>query len=240
MKWFNIESKADVGEIYITDAIGEWGQSVNDFQKEFNQIKDKRAIRVYINSPGGSVTDGWSIYNIISKYRDKVEVEVIGMAASIASVIALSGSKLIMNKGTYYMIHRASTLMWGSAKDLRKTADLMEMMETDIVNLYETKTALTRDEIIQAMEDETWYTASEALDVGFADMVNDTPAIAAKFNGDVVNHIKIPEELKAVETEVEVVDVKNEEVEVSTQDILGEEKNRNTAICIKRMEYNLL
>ena len=104
-KWFKISAEADedTAEIAIFGNIGAswWDDSITaaDFKKEFDGIKDRKSIKVTINSPGGDLFDGVAIYNMISQVRDKVETEVLGMAASAASVIALAGNKLTMGEG---------------------------------------------------------------------------------------------------------------------------------------------
>ena len=93
-KWYSIvDTKADVAEVSIFEEIGCWGVSSKQFLDDFQAIKDKSEIHVYVNSPGGDVMDGMAIYNVLASVREKVTVEVFGIAASIASVIALAGSE---------------------------------------------------------------------------------------------------------------------------------------------------
>jgi len=178
-KWFAMQALADTAEISIFDEIGGWGITVADFKEAFDLVKDKKAITVYINSPGGDVTTGMALYNLLASKRDKITVEVLGIAASIASVIALAGKELVMDEGSYYMIHNPWSVAWGEADELRKTADVLDKMRGELINLYAARSGLDADEIGQMMDDETWMTADEAVEKGFASRVHKTVKAAA-------------------------------------------------------------
>lgn len=179
-KWFAMQAIGDTAEISIFDEIGGWGITVADFKDAFDLVKDKKAITVYINSPGGDVTTGMALYNLLAQVRDKLTIEVIGIAASIASVVALAGKELpVMDEGTYYMIHNPWSVAWGEADDLRKTADVLDKMRGELINLYAARSGLDADEIGQMMDDETWLTADEAVEKGFASRVHKTVKAAA-------------------------------------------------------------
>jgi len=185
-KWFAIEAKsADSAEISIFDEIGGWGISVQQFKDAFDLVRDKKDITVYINSPGGSVTEGMALYNILASARAKVTIEVIGLAASIASIIALAGKELIMDEGTYLMIHNPWTITWGEADELRKTADVLDKMRGELINIYSSRSGIDAEEIGQMMDDETWLTADEAMEKGFASRVQRTTKAAALSTFDV-------------------------------------------------------
>ena len=178
--WFSVRDLAeDEAELVIFDEIGGWGQSVDDFKRAFDQVKNKKAIKLFINSPGGVVTDGWAIFNMLQRIRDKLTVEVIGLAASMASVVALAGKKLTMCRGSYFMIHNPWTIAWGDSTELRKMADTMDKMREDIITLYNDRSALTRDEIVAMMDEETWISADDAQEYGFADSITDDALVAA-------------------------------------------------------------
>ena len=167
-KWFAIEAKADIAEISVFDEIGGWGITVAQFKEAFDLVKDKGQVTLMLNSPGGSVTEGMALYNILSSIRSKLTVEVVGVAASIASIVALAGKDLIMDEGTYFMIHNPWTITWGEADELRKTADVLDKMRGELINIYASRSGLDADEIGKMMDDETWLTADEARDMGFA------------------------------------------------------------------------
>ena len=176
-QWFKITAKETSAEVSIFGDIGSswWGDSVTlaDFKAEFDQVRDKAEIRVLVNSPGGDVWDGMGIYNLLSGVRQKVTVEVLGMAASIASIIALAGKELVMGAGSFYMIHNPITFAAGGSGDLRKIADLLDTVRGQMVGIYSQRTALSTEELESAMDEETWYTAEQAVESGFASSVAD-------------------------------------------------------------------
>lgn len=180
-RWYSFSAKKNgVVEISIFDEIGFWGTTARDFKREFDEVKDAESIRVSLNSPGGRFFDGMAIYQMLSSVRDKVSVEVYGLAASIASVIALAGKSLTIARGSYFMIHNPFTLAVGGAKELRDTADILDKMQGDLANLYAGKTGMTTGEITALMDAETWYTADEAHESRFADDVSDYGEVAAR------------------------------------------------------------
>ena len=179
-KWFAIQALADVAEISIFDEIGGWGIQLPEFKEAFDLVKDKKAITVYINSPGGDVTTGMALYNLLAQVRDKLTIEVIGIAASIASVVALAGKSLpVMDEGTYYMIHNPWSVAWGDADEFRKTADVLDKMGGQLINIYASRSGLSAEEIEKMMDEETWLTADEAVEKGFASHVHRTAKAAA-------------------------------------------------------------
>ena len=189
-KWFKIQAKDnDTAEISIFGDIGAswWGESNSaaDFKKAFDEVKDKKEINILINSPGGDVFDGIAIYNIIATERAKVSVEVIGLAASAASIIALAGSSLKIDAGGFFMIHNVWSFAMGDANDMRETADRLDKIGGELVNIYEAHSDLSADEIQEFMDAETWFTAAEAVEHGFADEQAEPEDIAASVPVDI-------------------------------------------------------
>lgn len=182
-KWYQIKNKGDRAEIWIYEQIGEdfWtggGVTAKNFQKELSAIKATQ-IDLHINSPGGEVFDGITIYNLIKQHPANVTTYIDGLAASIASVIALAGDKVIMAENALYMVHNPWGFAMGDASEMRKTADLLDKVAGSLVTAYTTKTGQT-DEQIQAMLDaETWMTAQEAKDAGFIDQISEQMDLAA-------------------------------------------------------------
>lgn len=136
-----------------------------------NAGSDVKLIRVLIDSPGGSVFDGVSICNLLKRHAARVEVEVVGEAASAASVVAMSGDKISIHEGAMFMVHRASSITWGFASDMRTTADALDEITKSITDIYATRTGLERAELDKMVTAETWLTASRSVDFGFADAV---------------------------------------------------------------------
>ncbi|KYO58412.1 head maturation protease, ClpP-related [Vibrio parahaemolyticus] len=182
--WYSIKNAAG-GEpvtILIYDEIGLWGITAEEFVNQLNGI-DAEEIDLRINSPGGSVFEGMAIYNALRRHKAKISTYVDGLAASMGSVIALAGDEVNMAENAYYMIHNPWGGCWGEAKDMRKYADRLDEMREQIANIYQAKTGLDRDAILQAMDDETWYTGKTAQDAGFVDNLTETLDAAACYHG---------------------------------------------------------
>lgn len=158
-------------ELYIYGDIvsdnDKWFETdVTDMEiKEFlDEIKDAKELDIYINSGGGSVFAGMAIYNMLSRHKAKKTVYVDGLAASIASVIALVGDTVYIPSNAYFMIHRAWGFEVGNAEDMLKMAETLEKIDQGILNVYKEKLrdGITEQEIWQMMQDETWFTGDEA------------------------------------------------------------------------------
>jgi ATP-dependent Clp endopeptidase proteolytic subunit ClpP len=169
--WYTFTAKADAeADVHIYSEIGGFGVSAEAFVNELKTINAKR-LNVRINSPGGSVFDGFAIFNALRGYKGEVVTYVDGLAASAASVIAIAGRELRIAKNGYLMIHNAAAGVWGGADDMRKTADLLEKLNGTIADAYSEKTKRSRDEMLALMESETWMNAKDAKDMGFVDAI---------------------------------------------------------------------
>ena len=199
-RWYSMKAKDDdEAEISIFDAIGGWGGiGVAEFKKDFDAVRAKKRIRLLLNSPGGDVFDGMAIYNILAGERNKLEVHVLGMAASMASIIALAGQELVMGRGSYLMIHNPSGLCIGDAAEMQKMADVLGKIAGQMAKIYAGESNLTREEALAAMAEETWYTADEAMAAGFADSVEDYGDVAANlsFNLERFQYAHVPQALR--------------------------------------------
>ncbi len=183
MKWYKIESKADKAEIWIYEMIGEdfWtggGVTAKSFQKDLAEIKASQ-IDLHINSPGGEVFDGITIYNLLKQHPATVTTYIDGIAASIASVIALAGDKVYMAENALYMMHNPQGLTIGDSADMRKMADVLDKVRGSMTIAYSTKTGKTEDDINALLDAETWMNADEALEAGFVDEISDKMDLAA-------------------------------------------------------------
>jgi ATP-dependent protease ClpP protease subunit len=178
-RWFSMKASETEAEISIFDEIGLWGITVGDFKKELDAVKDRASIKLLLNSPGGSVFDGMAIYNLLLPLKDRLTVHVLGLAASIASVIALAGKSVTMAGGTYFMIHSPWAMIIGTASEMRKIADLLESIGSNMADIYTARSTYTRDEVLKLMAEETWLTAEEAVDAGFADEADELMEVAA-------------------------------------------------------------
>lgn len=180
--WFTAKVVRGVGEIAIFDEIGSFGVSAADFRDELLALGNVGRIVVRINSPGGDVFDGLAIYNLLKGVSAEVEVIIDGIAASMASVIAMAGDIVRMPENAFMMLHLPSGGVLGNADDMREQADALDKIRDGMVMAYVAKTGMSTDEMVALLEaGETWLTAAEAVDMGFADEVIDAVKVAAKF-----------------------------------------------------------
>lgn len=174
----------DEAEVSIFGPIGgDWwggGVTLDDLKAVFDEVKGAAKIRVLLNSEGGDAFDGMAMYNLLSKVRDRLTVEVLGFAASAASVIALAGHELVIDEGAYLMIHEPWGVTVGPADDHRQTADLLDKMTGQFADLYAEHSTLSREAALEAMKAETWYTAAEAVEAGFATAVGEEAEVEAR------------------------------------------------------------
>nr|DAN25204.1 MAG TPA: major capsid protein [Caudoviricetes sp.] len=152
-----------------------WGDEVTPdlFREELKQHAGD--LTVVINSPGGDVFAGLAIYNALVNHSGNVTVRVDGLAASIASVIAMAGDKIIMSPGSMIMIHRPSVCAMGTVDDMEKAKDVLTKIEEGITPIYAKRTGLDEDKIAELLEAETWMLADKAVELGFADEVSEAP-----------------------------------------------------------------
>lgn len=179
-------SNPSAGEIYIYSEISSeqfWGDetTATTFKEDLEAMGDLQTLNIYINSPGGSVFEGNSIYNIIKRHKAHVNVHIDGVAASIASVIAMAGDTIFMPKNAMMMIHNPWVMTAGNASELRKQADDMDRIRESLVEAYLAKSngKIERSNLIELLDAETWLTATECVTYGLADVVEETQTMAA-------------------------------------------------------------
>ena len=146
---------------------------------------------IYINSGGGSVFAGMSIYNILSRYKGNKTVYVDGLAGSIASVIAMAGDKIVMPKNSFLMIHKPSCFVAGNANDFTKMAQTLDTIEQGIINVYQTKLKddVNIDDIKSMVNDETWLTGEQAAQYFNIEVSEANNAIAFIRKSDFENYL---------------------------------------------------
>lgn len=176
----------ETSTIQIFDQIGEdWyggsGLSAKQFSDVLNEIGNGPLL-VEINSPGGNVWDGLSIYNQLRGRKAPVTTRVVGIAASIASIIALAGDKVEMADAALMMIHDPSGMASGTSEDMRKMADALDQHAEVLVGVYAKKTGKSPESIRAAMKAETWFTTEEAMMFGLCDKPIKQLAMAAKWH----------------------------------------------------------
>ncbi|MGO5077260.1 head maturation protease, ClpP-related [Oscillospiraceae bacterium LCP25S3_E3] len=139
------------------------------FKDELNA--DSGDITVWINSPGGDVFAAAQIYNMLRDYKGHVTVKIDGLAASAASVIAVAGDTVLVSPVAMMMIHNPATVAMGNTKDMEAAIAMLNEVKESILNAYVDKTGLSRNKLSKMMDDETWFNAKKAVELGFADRV---------------------------------------------------------------------
>jgi ATP-dependent Clp protease protease subunit len=196
---YRIEAKEKEADIFLYDMIDSfWGIGAKQFVKDLNAIKAD-TINLRINSPGGDVFDGTTIFNALRNHKAHVISHIDGLAASMASVIALAGDEVRMAENAMMMIHDPSTIVWGTAEDMRKTAELLDKIRDNLAQTYVDKTGESMDYIRDLMADETWFSAEEALDIGLVDEVTGKTDTKACF--DLSKFKNVPEAMKDLPSE---------------------------------------
>ena len=186
---FRVKNQADnEAEILLYDYIADFDNeewhftSAKGFIDKIKALGDVKKINLRINSVGGDVFEALAIYNYLKSHKAKIHVYIDGLAASAASVVAMSGKKITMPSNAMMMIHNPSGGVYGNAEDMRETADILDKIRDSIANVYITRTGLDREKVNSMMNDETWFSAEEALDMKFCDEVTEPIKISAKAN----------------------------------------------------------
>ena len=175
----NAPDKNGEVELSLYDEIGSFGIGAKEFIAELKEHKDQH-IHLRINSPGGEIVEGSAIYNALTRHKGGLTVHIDALAASMASVIAMSGDPVYMADNALLMIHNPWTLAAGEAKDLRKQADLLDTMKSNLIRAYQKKSGMEEKAIAKLMDEETWLDAVEAVALGFVDAIEDgIPAAAS-------------------------------------------------------------
>lgn len=190
-----------------SESLGEWqkyypeDKAPKDVQDFLDQLDGVTKINVHINSGGGSVFGGIAIYNILKRHNAEITVYVEGLAASIASVIAMAGDKIIIPANAQMMIHKPSSITWGNADDMRKEADILDGCQKVILNTYmqHTKEGVTPEQINALIDAETWKNGEEWQE--FFDIEVTEKSNAAACASDYFDrYSNLPEKLKAGRT----------------------------------------
>jgi ATP-dependent Clp protease protease subunit len=161
-----------------------WGDEVTpkQFKEDLDALGDVDELSVYINSDGGDVFAGQAIHSMLRRHKAKITVYVDGLAASIASVVAMAGDVIRMPRNAMMMIHNPWTIALGNAEDFRKMAEDLDKIRESIITTYQDKSGMDKDKIVELMDAETWLTAEEAVEYGLADELEETKAVAASLD----------------------------------------------------------
>lgn len=175
--WYRISNAAspDEAEVMLYDEVGGWyGATADQFIADLRGVTAPN-LRVRINSPGGSVFEGIAIANALRAHPANITVQVDGIAASIASVIAMAGDRIEMGPNTMLMIHDASGVCLGNAADMEEMAELLDLISDNIADAYASRAGGTREQWRERMRAETWYLPEDAVENGLADEAVQAP-----------------------------------------------------------------
>lgn len=181
-----------MNKLDIEGVIG-WDVTASSVKRTLAEFDESEDLLATLNSPGGYIDDGFSIYTALKNRPGNVHIHITGIAASMGSVIAMAGDTVTMEETGLAMIHPPSSIAWGTAVDMRKQADVLDKYESRIVTAYERRTLkLSSEELANAIAEETWYTAQEFLAAGFIDEVRDgEPAASTTQNRASVEWLRV-------------------------------------------------
>jgi len=178
------ENKGETASIDIFDVIGSdyfgEGFTAKRMSAALKSIGEDKDVIVNINSPGGDVFESATIYNLLAQHKGNVTVNILGLAASGASVIAMAGDTIKISKIGFLMIHNAWSIVMGNRNDLREAADALEQFDKAILAAYVSRASAPENKIAKMMDSETWIGADDAIEYGFADELIDTKTAPAK------------------------------------------------------------
>ena len=190
--WYNFkQTDTDPAVLSIFDDIGAFGVSAKSFLNDLASAQGD-SVRVEINSPGGDVFAGLAIYNGLRNSGKKVNVRVLGLAASAASLVAMAGDTIEMPENSFMMVHNPWGFAMGGASDMRDTADMLDKLGASLASTYAKRTGKSTEEITALLDAETWMSAAEAVEAGFATSVISEVPVKAAFDLD-----RLPENVRA-------------------------------------------
>lgn len=186
-QWFSMKADDKNAEILIYDEIGKsfWNDEAigaKKFLEDLSALGDVEAITLRINSPGGDVFDGVAIHNALKNHGAKITAHIDGIAASIASYIAMAADKIVMPANAFMLIHGASGFAMGNAEDMRSVADDLDRVDKSIIATYAARSGSKAAAVKKLMTEDRLMDAAEAKELGFADELTKEVKLAASFS----------------------------------------------------------
>lgn len=195
--YFEIKAiSEDSAAIYLFDEVGWYDADAQYFKNKLDEMGDIANIDLHINSPGGSVFEGLAIFNILKAHPAQITIYIDGLAASMASYIAMVGDLVVMPENAIMMIHNPNTVAYGEEKDMDKAKEILSTAKRAMLGAYMAKSGKTEQEVSGIMDAETWMSGSEAVEQGFADVLEKPVEMAACANFDLKAYKNTPEILK--------------------------------------------
>jgi ATP-dependent Clp protease, protease subunit len=214
--WYNIKAAAegsDVAEVNILDYIGAWGVNAKEFLGEFRALKAS-TVKVYVNSPGGSVFEALAIFNGMRATGKTIEIHILGVAASAASYIAMAGDKIVMPSNTMMFVHNPINAVYGNAEEMREMADVLDKIGASLMATYMKRWKGEEQALKDLFAAESYLTAAECLENGFCDEVTEEITAEAAFDVD-----RLPEAVQAVFAKAKVKQTPIEPAALSADDV---------------------
>lgn len=200
-KFWNVKAEGKRAQLDLFGYVGgskddPWGKGFNEaeFLADFRKIPSDSPLDISINSFGGAVYTGLSIYSLLKAHKGQITFRIDGAAMSAATIItSVPGAKVVMPRGSMMMIHKVSSGVWGNTDDMRKAADDMEKLEDNLIDIYVEKTGRTVAEIKEKVNAESYFTAEEAVEFGLADEIDETTEVKNTASGGFVmlNGLKV-------------------------------------------------
>lgn len=187
-------SISSAGELLLYGEIGEWwdGLDAKTIVDKLESLNDSK-LTIRIHSAGGYVLEGLAIYNRLKESKAHKTVIIDGLAASMASVVAMAGDHIVMPENAWLMIHKPHNWVSGNADELRKTADTLDGFESSLISIYAAKTGMKNDDLAEMLRSETWLSAKDALELGFIDEISNPVKAAASI--DLTQFTNVPGDL---------------------------------------------
>ncbi len=180
-RWYDIQAKDEHAEIVMYGDIGAYDITAKDFRAELFALKANE-ISLRINSRGGDVFEGVAIFNALKEHPAKITAHIDSLAASISSFIPMAADRRVMAKNARIMVHFAWSLGVGNATDFRKLADLLDDVDTILVDEYTAATGMNKRDMREMMAAETWLTPKKAKEYGFIDEIAGEEGTKAEFD----------------------------------------------------------
>jgi len=190
-KFWKFQAKSDKsGELLLYGEISSvswYGDEITpkEFKKDLDALGDIDILNIYVNSPGGDVFAAQGMVNILERHKSEKNIHVDGLMAS-ASTFFIKVGKVFMPSNAMMMYHNPSSIVWGNATQMRKMADDLDKVRESMLAIYRDKTGMTDEEIIPILDAETWMTAEEAVEYGFADELEEEKKVAASISNTIL------------------------------------------------------
>lgn len=238
-QYYSLYQEEDTAVLNIFGDITSWaweelGEMSNVLlSKKLEELGDVSVIDVYINSYGGEVAEGLAIYNALKRHKAKIRTHVDGFACSIASVIFMAGDERIMPSTSCLMIHNPWTVTAGNAKELRKQAEDLDVIGECSINAYMEHVNISEDELKELLDNETWLSSKEAVELGFATEVDESEEsdnISQSVKGKVIEMLlknNIKQECNSDPLEETEEEPPKEEDDVSAEDTSSDNTSLN-------------